>query len=367
MAHIFKHPSSDGTKGIVVFTHKEWGHFTGNKIMKRLKREGKLPSNMFKELRSPYSKAIEGLKAHYFIGVHFGAYYPHYFQSKIVDFVLSKDSNLPNLDESVYRIPLNSRDFTPADFKRSSTKKSYDVMTVAQNVKVKNYPLLFKSIKSALAERPEMTFLLVTPSQASVSFGVEKNLSSLFYSTFSRAEQAQIAFLFLHPELQWGLDQKQLIEFYNRSKVFTLFSKQEGESRVISEALCCGLPVVAYKGLLGGGTDLLDETNSVLFDTFDSAHNAWIDAVDNFPDGVKGQPEKLTREDFTLARTEKLFKEFYQHKGAKYDGKLVNIDQLHRRLPGHHYDVAWMLKDKPTADVLSKSQFNTFLKHTRAS
>ena len=360
MAHIFKHPEN-GQKGIIIFSHKEWGFFTGNKITKRLKREGRMPKILYRELRPPYAATIQTLKYDYYIGVHFGAYYPHFFTSKIADFVLSRESNLPQMDNHLLRLPFNSRDFTPVAFEPSNTTKSYDVMTVAQNVKVKNYPLLFQAIKSALAIRPTMTFLLITPSQAGVSYGVEKNIAEQFYASFTRAEQSQITFLFLHPDLQWGIDQQQLVEFYNRSRVFTLFSKQEGESRVISEALCCRLPVVAYQHLLGGGTDLLTPHNSVLFEQFSHAHLAWIKALETFPAGVLEETEKLTREDHSLIRLNDSLQYFYAQQGAQFDGKLINTDSLYRRLPAHHYDVPWMIKGKPTADVLTGAQFRCFI------
>lgn len=363
MAAILKKPNN--SKGIIIFTHKEWGFFSGNKVMRKLKREGRIPSTLYKELRKPYNEMISFLRSEYFIGVHFGCYYPHFFSSNNIDFVLSGKSNIPNIDPNLRRIPLNSREFISKNFRNINFQKHYDIIKVAQNVKVKNWPLVFSSTKKCLALRPETNFLFIIPSQSGVKHGVETNLSELFYSTFSEQEQVQINFIFLHPTLEWGLNQKALIRFYNQSKIFTLFSKAEGESRVISEALCCGLPVVAYSQLKGGGTDLLSSKNSVLFDDFDDAHIAWITALENFPDGVQDQPETQTREDFTLPKLHDYFEELYNTNGMKYDHQLINIDHLDRRIPGHHYDVPWMHKGKPTADILSKKQFQIFIKHLR--
>ena len=362
MAHIFKHPYVRD-KGIVIFTHKEWGYFTGNKITRRLKRERRIPSLIYREIRSPFNEKLKRIGKKYFIGVHFGFFYPHLFSSTFADFVFSKKSNLPNIDNSIVRIPLNSRDFTSTVFGRQDVHKYYDVMTVARDVKFKNYPLLFESIKLCLALRPNSTFLLIVPSQAGVSFGVEKKLAEIYYATFTRKEQTQITFLYLHPKLQWGLHQNQLADFYNRSRVFTLFSKAEGESRVISEALCCGLPIVTYSKLLGGGTDLLSDKNSVSFDSFNQAHLAWIKALECFPNGILEHPEKLTREDFTIQLLHNYFENIYQQNQQSYDGELLNTDHLDRRLPGHYYDVPWMTSHrKPTADVLSKKQFKIFFR-----
>ena len=360
MAHIFKHPSGNN-KGIVIFTHKEWGYFSGNKVIKRLKREGRIPRFIYRELRPPFGKKLSIISDHYYIGVHFGYFYEHIFSSKTADFIFSKESNVPNIGRSVTRVPMNSRDFTPVVFNRQDVKKKYDVMTVGRDVKVKNYPLLFESIKRCLTLRPSTTFLLIVPSQEGVYFGVQKKLARKYYATFTRKEQEKITFLYLHPQLQWGLHQGQLVDFYNRSRVFTLFSECEGESRVISEALCCGLPVVTYSKLLGGGTDLLSESNSVAFESFDESHLAWIKALERFPDGLLEQPEMLTREDFTVQSLHGYFEDLYQQNNQIYDGELVNTDHLDRRLPGHYYDVPWMTNNHaPTADILNKRQFTIF-------
>lgn len=361
MATLLKKPNNN--KGVIIFTHKEWGFFSGNKLMRKLKREGKIPPAFYKELRAPYDKLITKLKRNYFIGIHFGCYYPHNFASNQIDFVLSGTSNIPNIDNSLSRIPLNSREFISKSFENTNIQKHYDIIKVAQNVKVKNWPLVFSATKKCLSQRPETTFLFITPSQSGVKHGIEKNLSDLFYRTFSQREQSQISFLFLHPTLEWGVNQKSLIRFYNQSRVFTLFSKAEGESRVVSEALCCGLPVVAYSKLKGGGTDLLNPENSVLFDEFESAHLSWIQALEKFPDGIVDKPELKTREDYSLPKLHRYFEELYSRNGMNYDHSLINTDHLDRRIPGHHYDVPWMIKGKPTADILSKKQFQIFTEH----
>jgi glycosyltransferase involved in cell wall biosynthesis len=365
MAHLFKKPKQT-SNGIIIFTHKEWGFFSGNKIVRKLKREGKLPEKLFNELRSPYLQIVRKLSQNYFIGIHFGFYYPHPVDSDIATFIFSKSSNTPNISDNLLRIPFNSRDFTPRAFARTGAQKNWDVMTVARDVKFKNFPLLFESILKCLEARPETTFLLIVPSQSGVKFGVEKGLEKLFYASFNSKQQEQITFLYLHPGLEWGLGQNQLVDFYNRSRLFTLFSSREGESRVISEALCCGLPVVTYTHLLGGGSDLLNEKNSISFDHYDRAEQAWIETLNRFPNGCEDEPEKLTREDYTLASLHDYFDRLFNHHQQHYDGALENCDQLDRRLPGHYYDVPWRLNPKrPTADILSKKQLGAFLQYLK--
>jgi len=367
MAHIFKF-SKGKQKGILVFTHKEWDFFTGNKVIRKLKRDGNWPRinfPFFMELRNPYRITIEYLSKSYYIGVHFGHFRSNLFKSEYVDFVMSGVGTLPYLDSSIYRIPFNSRNFIPKEFSLVTTKrKKWDIITVGMNVLVKNYDLLFHSLKKLLEVRPQTTCLLIVPSQAKVKWGVYNSIAEDYYSLFTKEEQKQITFLYLHPDLDYGIHQQQIIDFYQRSRVFTLFSKKEGESRVISEALCCGLTIVVYKNLIGGGRDLLSNKNSIQFDSFDKAHEAFIKALRMFPDGIKDQPEIFTREDFTIPKLMEYFSVLYERDKYEFDKKLINLDHLDTRLPAHYSDVPWKLHPKkPTADILSRNQFNAFLNY----
>lgn len=51
-----------------------------------------------------------------------------------------------------------------------------------------------------------------------------------------------------------SVDQKELINFYSKAKVFLLPSRQDGFGMVLSQALVCGLPIVCSKNT--GGYDL---------------------------------------------------------------------------------------------------------------
>ncbi len=334
MAHIFKHPEGE-TKGIIIFSHKEWRFFTGGRIRRNLAE--RLPGRNKEIDVDPvgYQKEyLDKISKRYFIGIHFGGYQFRYqmdkvpFASNYVDFVLSVESTLPNLSPTIHRIPLNCRNFIPATFRKPSKDKSqhkvWDYVTVGRDVQFKNYPALLDSIKKVLEIDPEATFLLIVPSQKKMKAGVDSSLAERFYKTFSIKEQEQIAFLYLHPELDIGMNQAQLIKFYNMSKVFMLFSTQiktrfftygEGDSRVISEALCCHLPVVCYDGLRGGGKDYLTKDNSVIFESYDDAHLTLLEARERFGDGILDNPEQFTREDYSLERLHGYFKEFYETKG----------------------------------------------------
>jgi len=70
----------------------------------------------------------------------------------------------------------------------------------------------------------------------------------------------------LYFEKQFPLSKDEICNFMNLSKIFLLPVEKEGASRVIHEALLCGLPVITCKNLKGGGLDYLNEKNSLLIE-----------------------------------------------------------------------------------------------------
>lgn len=378
MAHIFKHPLKSN-KGIVIFTHKEWRHFSGGRVRRNV--SDLVQRQMSEPKANPvgfFKNQLNEIRKKYFVGIHFGGYQFRYqlnkipFASDYADFVMSVESTLPNLSPDLHRIPLNCRNFIPREFDDQKRQKQWDFIAVGRDVTVKNYPKLFISIQRVLQVDSNATFLLIVPSQKNMKAGAHSSLASLYYQTFSREEQKQISFLYLHPELDVGISQSQLVRFYNLSKVFTLFSSQlktrffeygEGDSRVISEALCCNLPVVCYAGMRGGGRDFLTNENSVLFEDYDTAHMVLLEAREKFADGILDDPKTITREDYSLEKLNELFGELYKKKGQEYDGSLINCDALDTRIPAHFSDVPWKLDPlQPTADLQSRKQFNVFMR-----
>lgn len=76
------------------------------------------------------------------------------------------------------------------------------------------------------------------------------------------------------------VDQKLLVDYYAKARVFVLPSRSEGLAMVQAQALACGLPVVCSKET--GGSDLAQYGCSV-FEmeslTVDSVHNAVVQAL----------------------------------------------------------------------------------------
>ena len=188
-----------------------------------------------------------------------------------------------------------------------------------------------------------------------------------YYSLFSSNERQNFSIMLLSSNLSFlGLPFEVMSHFYNSSKIFTLFSNEEGGSRVISEALLCGLPVVVKDNLEGGGRDFLSKDNSILFSSFENAHESLIRAVENY-DLFKVENETLRQslsEEFSLEKLKEYFKKLFEENGQTFDGKLINTDRLNIRICGHlNEDIQWAKDRSGTADIASHKQLKIFMKN----
>lgn len=112
--------------------------------------------------------------------------------------------------------------FAPTEL---SSEKNYDVIMVGGWGYRKGCDLLIEYFKET-----ELTFLHVGPI-VDLSFPDRHNMT--------------------HVD---SVDQKKLIDYYKKAKIFVLVSREEGLAMVQSQALVCGLPIVCTKDT--GGRDL---------------------------------------------------------------------------------------------------------------
>lgn len=341
MAHIFKHPNE--SKGILVFTHKEIGRA---------------------------ETAAAALREKYFLGIHYGSAANLYTRSQPwQDFCMGARSTVSFGNSEPFRIPFNSRGFTPEYFVQDkSTTKYWDIINVSRNANVKKLHEFLKAIRKLYDKGKMYKVLLVVPSADN-----EKRLShftdivATYGKLFSEKERELFTLMRLSKELGFlGISPRTIAHFYNSSKVFCLLSDAEGESRVIHEALLCGLPVVVFAGLLGGGRDYLNESNSVQFVNYNDVYLALDAAVQGSEGHLKVDVEKLSEELSELKTVPKLkgmFAELYSMNNEKFDNELINTDNLNLRLPAHYLDVPWNTPDGNgiTADVVSDEQLKIFM------
>ncbi len=372
MAHLFKKPK-DGNKGILVFTHKEMKYFF--RPSKPLNRKRPLTFVPFvfdyfytKKFKYPYFvKAFGALRKKYFIGVHFGWHHTEFPELEFADFIMAGEGTVDfTPPKHILEIPFNSRNFISHRFDDLAyNQKFWDIICVARAARFKNLDLLLKAIKrlNETTGKYHKALLIIPPNKNENPKSFYTNIIEDYYNWFEEAERNNITIMKLSKDLSLlGMPQNSLIHFYNASKVFTLFSEKEGESRVIAEALLCGLPVVVKADLEGGGRDFLNKENAVYFDTFETAHIAFKEALENYQTLKQGTTflKEYLRDDYTIPRLKEYFTKLYQQHNQTFDGELINLDYLDRRLPGHTHSVPWSANRFTTADIVSVKQFEIF-------
>ncbi len=133
------------------------------------------------------------------------------------------------LPEKVYFVPTG---FDPLMFKPVKSKKSIDLLYVGRFAIKKNIPLLIYITKELKKEFPNIKVCLIGGVKTDADYDLilnkikEYNLSD-------------------NVEIKLSMPQDELIEYYNKSKLFILLSFEEGLPKVLIEAMASGLPAIA--------------------------------------------------------------------------------------------------------------------------
>ncbi|GAB5539366.1 MAG: hypothetical protein Salg2KO_14690 [Salibacteraceae bacterium] len=375
MAHIFKHPKGD-TKGIIILTHKEMrfiypDHPYFEQRSSRIDRLKNIVVKRKEGVNPVLVEKINRISEKYFIGVHFGWIHHNFPSFDIVDFHMGSPTTVSFEDQdSANFIPLDGSSFIPSFFHIEQPKdhlKLWDIIMVARDVRWKNLDIFLKTIRKIYDNGHKTTVLLVVPSGSAVDNNTHVTYTELlddYADMFSYEERERFTVLKTHPNMPFlGLAQKQIAHFYHLSKTFALFSEEEGGSRVVSEALLAGLPVVVKSNLTGGGKDFLNASNSVFFDDFDQADEALLKAVDNWKTLNTDNEEvrKLTHERNSIESLKQYFVNLYESNGQNFDGALLNTDRLSFRLNAHwHEGLPWADKSFASPDIRTAEQFDLF-------
>lgn len=378
MAHIFKQPSGS-TKGILCFTHKEIKYlFAGHRYFadapRRLKRILNVQPKHTDLVIEAHRDAFEKIKKKYFVGIHFGWHQENYPTIPGVDFYMAGPSTITFEEpEKVNFIPLDGSSFIPSCFYLDNPKdyhKEWDIIMVSRDVRWKNLDKFMLSIRKLYDQGHKLKVLLVVPSNNDVARDNNPkityvNLLSDYEKMFSYEERGLFSILKTHNKMPFlGLAQPEIAKFYHLSKVFTLYSETEGGSRVISEALLAGLPVVVKSNLTGGGRDFLNNENARFFDDFETAHTVLLDAVNNWQ-SINTDTKAVyseTHEDASLERLKDYFSDLFDKNNQVFDGDLLNTDWLSFRINAHwHQGLPWASKDFISPDIVTPEQFSLLL------
>jgi hypothetical protein len=337
-------PPVEGSPGLLMFTHKE--------------RE------FFVDSPAPVVERLRQLKSAYVLGMQWGRYHADVGETPLIDFHMACPGTVEfREDADVRRIPLCSRNFTPAYFRPMDVPVEWDVLSVGHPIEDKRYGELLDVIRMVFDAGVDLRVLLVCAvpdDPATLGPRWDHEFFEKYESLFSDAERERID-LGMPGEVAFGdrpihpLPNEVFPHLYNASNAFTLFSREEGQSKVIHEALLCGTPVVVRENLRGGGQDYLDERNSLQFDSLASARDALVELAER-PDEYAFDPSYLRSalaEDETADRLEAAIETVYEDLGHEYRGEMEKTD-LAFKLGSHTVTLRPELREANTNDLRSR-------------
>jgi len=344
MAFVMKWPS-EASPGVVIFTHKE--------------------RRFFERPSSALGTLIKRATQEFLFGMHWGHYAADVVPAAGIDFHLAGPGTLHfAAGHSAPRIALCSRNFAPVCFAPDGRTKFWDVMMVARPLRLKHIDQFFQVWKKVLAARPSSRALLVCPEIPNPNPAHEYvEMVTDYKASFTESERKNITLLLTSSQLYpFPLEQETIAFLYNSSRFFALFSEQEGESRVISEALLCGLPVIVRHDLRGGGRDYLTEQNSFQFHNLDEAAKGILALLDGRMSrsvDVEAVAQAL-REDNSSAVLRRELAEIFAAKGFDLNGP-IDLIGLNRKLPGHYVSLPPEIRMDKTDDIRDVVGFKLFM------
>ncbi|MDP7141944.1 MAG: glycosyltransferase [Alphaproteobacteria bacterium] len=343
---VMKEPEGQ-SKGIIILTHNERHLLTTAPRTLRL--------------------LLDKIKEEYFLGMHSGGYQKHMIDVPYVDFYMSAAGNMRVPDTwNKPHIKMSSREFIPVCFQPNlHIHKIWDILYITRPILQKRIDHFFLVMKRVLEKRPHTKILLIVSDTQIKRAGYSYlNLYKDYHLIFTEEQKKQLEILHLKSKkTNFPLSPSEIASYYNQSRIFTLFSDREGESRVIAEALLCGVPIVAKSYLAGGGRDYLNAENSRLFTSDEEACDAFCSLLD---DPISISPKMIdeiavqTREDYTVQKLTEELRDLYSAKGLPFDGQLY-MDGLTRRLPSHTQNIDRSLTLPLSDNIKNYSSLYIFL------
>lgn len=356
MACLFK-KNSGGSKGILIFNQKEWEAFS-------------------------YIKNSEIVRDNYVFGCHVGRFWKNcdWSPSKIsqFDFYMSSRNQLPdNFPGKI--VEINSRNFTPDIFNYGGEEKDIDILWINKPHPVKNIEKFLISLKNLFLTYGKYKTLII----AAISPNELKNPNQFFdVESFLNSNREifgdSVTLIRTRGEGNEGAPNHTMVDFYKRAKIFAFYSQEEGESRVVTEALCCGCKVVYFKGVKGGSNDYCNESNSFQFEDYENSHETLKIALENFSPSDPSIIYPFCHSSNSIKNLIEFFKNnLYPSLGLKWLSDDIIIPSgnwsngkpkldLNFLLPGHDHNVPWKHPDNETGDLVSDRKFiDIFLKENQ--
>ena len=344
-------PPVDGSPGLLCFTHKERA--------------------FFREPSPPLAERIRRLKESYVLCMQWGSYHADVGETPYIDFHLACPGTVDWApDADVRHVPLCSRDFTPDYFRPMDVPTRWDLLAVGHPIKIKRMAELLDVVRTCFDRGVTLDVLLVCAlpnDPARLGPEWDHAFFENYRELFSDAEREHID-LAAFAEVEIGdrpihpIPNELFPYIYNAASGFTLFSREEGQSKVIHEALLCGTPVVVHEELKGGGRAYLDDANSFRFGDLDEAADAFVELAER-PDEHAFDPaplrSKLT-ESAMAPELEAAVADVYGDLGHPYRGEL-DTEDIAFKLGGHTLTLRPELRLENTNDLRSRRAFLVYV------
>jgi glycosyltransferase involved in cell wall biosynthesis len=334
MPFVLKDPTPS-SKGILILTHKE--------------------ARVLDAPAPPVAAALAGVRERYHVGLHWGHFASGVERLPWVEFHLAGRGTLrlaPGNDTP--HIPLASRNFLPDLFADQGLDRHWDVLSVARPLRLKNLDELLRALRHAWDTGRPLSALLLCPAPARMDDdGWYGSIYDDYLRMFSEDERDHVVVLLLRDGYPFPLGPQTMTWLYNSSKAFALFSDQEGESRVVAEALVCGCHVAVKHELRGGADDYLDASNSARFTTVEEAADALAELAARPPVALT---PALQDELYERATAPRLRRELTELLRLPEDADGWHLDDLARRLPGHVLALPPGLRAELTNDLASQEE-----------
>jgi len=344
-------PPVENSPGLLCFTHKERPYFcdSGSELHQKIKQ----------------------LKKEYLLCMQWGSYHTDIGETPHIDFHLACPGTINWKPEANIRhIPMCSRDFTPDYFRPMDIPVRWDILAVGHPIKVKRMSELLDVIRMCFDEGVKLDVLLVCamandPEKLGPKW--DHAFFRKYHEQFSDSERDHID-LAAFSEVEIGnrpihpIPNKLFPYLYNAAASFTLFSHQEGQSKVIHEALLTGTPVIVHEQLKGGGRAYLDESNSIQFSNLDEAKDSFIKVAKD-PDNYRFDPSDLRSklvESKSAPKLESKIATIYDELGHPYLGE-IDKDDLAFKLGGHTLTLRPELRRSNTNDLRSRYAFLLYI------
>ncbi len=279
----------------------------------------------------------------------------------IWDFIMAHEK-LADVSEAK-RVNLVSANFVPDLFQFSDpASRFWDITTIGTISSVKRWPEALTALKAAFRRRPSLRVLAIaTSADPSRHEWLAQQASALrAYPGFSLVPAWE------QPG-EKGLSSDLIARALKRTKVFTLFSRREGASKVISEAAIAGCRIVVNEKLIRQSLTFPNAGHVQPFSTTRSAVNVLLSAVDAAP-GYSPNVEVLAAWYGERASLRNL-----EHRLSQILLQPVEIDvprNLRLRLPCHTRDgVHWSTQadeSSTTSDMATADHFASFLSYLDA-